>query len=213
MTTNTTNPERRYLTSWHYNAALILTELENIVKNNNGALCATWEYNNPPTWLTQRKQYLITNRTIMEEIRKETETLTRLEKLGRTDAAQQTREKIAKYESLNKAPVLTHYADYLYINFVVDGYFYSFSMDRNPFFEFHFAKIKIENDNRINRNYYLQEDRKEWLYDCFFYMDCSASDIREAANLIYNMLLTANTNRTYHEKNRKPYTNIIPIEE
>ena len=209
----TNNIEKRYLTSWHYNAALILTELENIVKNNGGALCATWQYNNPPAWLTERKQYLIVNRTISEAINKERELLTRLEKIGRTDAARETLGKIAQYEAINNEPVPTHYADYLYINFVLDGHFYSFSMDRNPFFDFHFAKMKIEEGNKINQNYYLRDDPKKWLYDCFLYMNCSAADIREAANLIYNMLLTADNNCTYHDKNRKPYSNIIVIEE
>ena len=205
--------ENRYLSTWHYNAALILTELETIVKNNGGALCRTWEYSNPPTWLTDRKQYLIVNRALTEATNKEKELLTRLEKLGRTDAARETREKLAKYESINNAPVLCYYADYLYIDFVVDGHFYSYSMDRNPFFEFHFVRIRIEEGNKINRNYYLQDDPKQWLYDCFFYVDCSASDRREAANMIYNMLTTANNNRTYHEKNRKPFSNIILIED
>lgn len=204
--------ENRYLSTWHYNAALILGEIETIVKNNGGALCRTWEYNNPPAWLTNRKQYLITNRTLTEAIHKENELLTRLEKLGRTDAARETREKIARYEALNNNPVLSYYADYLYINFVIDDHFYSFSMDRNPFFEFYFARVKIEEGNKINRNYYLQEDSKQWLYDCFFHVDCSASDRREAANLICNMLLTADNNRTYREKNRKPYSNIILME-
>lgn len=207
------NVEKRYLNTWHYNAALILTELENIVKNNGGELCATWEYNNPPMWLTDRKQYLITNRSLSEIIHKEEEMLSRLENLGRADAARETREKIAQYKAMCNDPILTFYADYLYINFVIDGYFYSFSMDRNPFFEFYFAKVKIEDENRINRNYFLQEDRKEWLYDCFFRVNCSNADRREAANLICNMLLNADCNRKYNDKKRKPYTNIVLIKE
>ena len=213
MTTNTENVQRRYLNSWNYNAAHILTELETIVKNNGGALCRTWEHRNPPAWLTERKQYLITNRTLSEAIHKEREFLTRLERLGRADTAHETREKIAQYEALNNAPVLSYYGDYLYISFVLDDNYYYFSMDSNPFFDFHFARVKIEDGNKINRNYYLHDDPKAWWNDCFWRVNCSASDIREAANLIYNMLLTADHNRTYREKNRKPYTNIILIEE
>lgn len=213
MTTDMENVKKRYLNSWNYNAAHILTELETIVKNNGGALCRTWEYGNPPAWLTERKQYLITNRTLSEAICKERELLTRLEKLGCADAARETREKIAKYEAIENSPVLSYYGDYLYISFILDGYYYYFSMDSNPFFDFHFARVKIEQENKINRNYYLHGDPKQWWNDCFWRFDCSASDIREAANLIYNMLLTAETCRTYRGKNRTPYTNVILMED
>jgi hypothetical protein len=214
MNENTTErAEKRYLSSWKYNAANILTELETIVKNNGGVLCRTWEYSNPPAWLTERKQFLIVNRSISEAIYKEHEILKRLERLGKTEAARETREKIAGYEAMNNDPVLSYYGDYLYIHFVLDNYFYSFSMDDNPFFDFHFARVKIEEGNKINRNYYLQTDSKKWWDDCFWRANCSSSDIREAANLIYNMLLTADNCRTYAEKNRKPYTNIILLED
>lgn len=32
---------------------------------------------------------------------------------------------------------------------------------------------------------------KEWLHDCFFSFNCSKADIKEAANLIFNQLVTA----------------------
>lgn len=212
MTPNTENVQKRYLNAWNYNAAHILEELETIIKNNGGVLCTTWEYGNPPAWLTERKQYLITNRSLSEALHKEREFLERLERLGRADTAHKTREKIAQYEAINNDPTLSYYGDYLYINFVLDGIYYSYSMDSNPFFEFYFARVKIEEGNKINRNYYLQSDLKKWWDDCFWRVNCSKSDIREAANLIYNMLLTAENCRTYKEKNRKPYTNIILLE-
>jgi hypothetical protein len=213
MKENTTHAQKRYLNSWNYNAAHILTELETIVKNNGGKLCRTWEHENPPAWLTERKQYLIENRSLSEAIHEEQELLLKFERFDRTDAARETRERIARYESLKREPELSYYGDYLYIQFVLDNHFYSFSMDNNPFFEFHFAKVKLENGNKINRNYYLQEDRKHWWNDCFWRADCSRDDIREAADLIYNMLLTSNNNRTYIERNRKPYTKIVLMEE
>ena len=209
MTTKTENAQRLYLGSWKYNGAHILTELETIVKNNGGILCRTWEYDNPPKWLTERKQFLITNRTLSETIHKERELLERLETLGRTEAANELKKKLEKYESIGNIPVLSYYGDYLYITFALNGYYYYFSMDDNPFFDFHFAKVKIEPENKINRNYYCHTDKKAWWDDCFWRFDCSPSDRREAANLIFNMLLTAQTCNTYNTKNRKAYTNIV----
>lgn len=212
-TENKTNAQRLYLTSWKYNAAHILTELETIVKNNGGALCRTWEYGNPPTWLTERKQFLISNRTITGAIEEEKKWINRFERIGQDEAAAEHRKKLEEYESIKNDPVPSYYGDYLYINFVVDGYYYSFSMDDNPFFDFHFAKIKVEAKNKINRNYYINTDSKTWWNDCFWRANCSPADRREAANLIYNMLLTSDTCRIYRDKNRKPYTNIVFLED
>lgn len=213
MTNTTENATRLYLGSWKYNAAHILTELETIVKNHGGEMCSTWEGKTAPAWVTERKQYIITNRTLSEAIRKENEFLSRLETLGRTDAARETREKIAQYETINNDPKTLYYGDYLYMCFVLDGYYYCFSMDDNPFFDFHFAKVKIEPENKINRNYYSHTDKKEWWDDCFWRFDCSPEDRREAANLIFNMLLTAKTCTTYRTKNRGLYTNIVLLED
>jgi hypothetical protein len=210
-TTKTTG-ERRFLTSWKYNAARILTELENIVKNNGGTLCTTWQYSTPPEWLTKRKKYLIINRTLEETIEKEKTLLQRLEKLGKTDAARETQNKLDGLCLIDNAPRISYYADYLYIQFSLEGYFYYFSMDDNPFFDFHFARVKIEEGEKINQNYYLQNDNKKWLYDCFFFADCAEADTREAANLIFNMLLTADTCRTYTDKKRGKYTSIFNLE-
>lgn len=212
MTTKTPNSERRYLTTWHYNAALILEELENIVKNHGGKLCETWQYEKPPEWLTTRKTYLITNRGLTKEIRETEERIERLKKIGNTNMQKEYEQKLEGYKQIDNEPVLVHRADYLYIHFTLDGYFYSYSMDCNPFFEFRYSKMKITDNNQINQNYYSNEDKKEWLYDCFWRFDCSAADRREAANLIFNMLLAANTNRTYSDKNRRTHTRLIFLE-
>jgi hypothetical protein len=208
-TINAEHAEKRYLNSWNYHAALILTELENIVINKGGAICSTWEYQNPPAWLTERKTYLIENRSLSEGIHKQHELLTRLEKLGRTEAATEARKKLNQLEAIKSDPILSYYGDYLYITFTLNSNYYYFSMDNNPFFDFHFGKIKIEQGNKINRNYYLHIDAKNWWNDSFWRLDCHESDIKEASNFIYNMLINADYCKTYTTKNRKPYTNII----
>ncbi len=210
--TITTTAEKRFLSSWKYNAARILEEIENIVKNHGGELVATWQYSTPPEWLTKRKRFLIENRFLTEELTKEKEKLSRLEKLGRTEAARETQKKIERLFDIDNTPRLSYYADYLYIQFSLDGYFYYYSIDDNPFFDFHFARVKIEEGEKINQNYFLKNDSKKWLDDCFFYIDCSEADTKEAANLIFNMLLTEETNKTYTNRKRNKHATLYRLE-
>ena len=212
MTNTTENAQRLYLNSWNYNAADILTELETIVKNNGGQICRTWTGATTPGWMKERKQLLITNRTLSGAIREKQDLLERLEARGRTEAARNVRKTLEEYEAINNEPKLSFYGDYLYISFVLDGYYYYFSMDKNPFFDFIFAKMKTENGERMNKYYYMQTDSKSWWDDCFWRFDCSEADKREAAYLIFNMLLTARTCNTYKNNDARPYTNIVYLE-
>ena len=209
----TVKPERRYLTTWKYNAALILEELETIVKNNGGAICSTWQGKNAPVWLTTRKSFLITNRTLDGAKRETEERIEKLKKLKREEAAAGFIKQLEEYNKINNVPRLSYYGNYLYICFVLDGYYYYFSMDENPFFDFHFAKMKIEEENKIKRFYYCFDDKKEWLFDCFFRVNCSSEDRREAANLIFNKLQNSKTCQTYKSNSKPEYLNIFLMED
>ena len=189
------NVEIRYLRSWDYNVTLIMEELEKIVLNNGGAIVSTWK--------TERKQYLIENRTLSDEIRKHREHVKRMEALNRPGSAAE-REKLERLESIDNTPVLTNYYSFggVYINFVLDGVYYYYSIDDNPFFDFHYDKIPVIN-GAIDQDHYTNTCKKEWLYDCFFCFDCSHADRMEAANMIFNMLMNAQFSRKY-KGNRKP---------
>lgn len=204
-------PERRYLTSWDYNAALIFEELETIVKNHGGQLVTTWDYETPPAWLTERKQFLITNRSLSQIVHEKTELLERLEKRGRAEAAQVVRDELEQYARFDNAPRLSYYGDYRYICFALDGYYYYYQVDRNPLFEFRFTKAPILTGDQINRNRYMSEDKKHWWNDCFLSHTCTPENRRETANLIFNMLVTANESTTYRDKNRRPLTKVFYI--
>lgn len=212
-TTATIKTERRYLSTWSYNAALILEELESIIKSKGGAICATWQYASPPAWLTQRKQYEITNRTLDGAKREIIERLEKLEKLGREEAAAAQREKLKEYEEINNAPRVCYYGDYLYIHFVLNGYCYYYQMDRNPFFDFNYGKVAIENGDKINRLYYMNGDSKKWLKDIYFSFGCDDDARKKAAQNIFNMLIAAPTCHTYRAGGRAEYTTIYKMEE
>ena len=53
-----------------------------------------------------------------------------------------------------------------------------------------------------------EEDKKEWFYDCFLSWGCSESDIKEGANLIFNMLCNAPFSeiRRFSRRQRVPNT-------
>ena len=175
--------EKRYLDNWNYNAARIFDNLEKIVHDNGGVLVSDWAHNRP------RPKFEIVRRGLRAAIQKKRDFLEKLEKLNRP-AAPTVRADLERLESIDDAPHVTHYGDYRYIQFILNGFYYYYSVDNNPFFPFHYCKAAAP-DNVVDRNTYHVGDKKEWLCDCFFSWDCSESDQKEAANIIFNMLMNA----------------------
>ena len=185
---------KRYFTNWHYNAACILQELENIIIDEGGAIVSTWS--------KERETFTIENRTLSGAIKEQRERVERLKKLERP-ALYEEQIKLEQLESINNEPKTLFYGDWLYISFTLNGYYYYYQLDRNPFFEFYFGKVKQENNGTVKKNYYMNEDKKDWLYDCFFRFDCSDADRREAAHLILNMLQAAPVSAQYRDATRE----------
>lgn len=77
-----------------------------------------------------------------------------------------------------------------YITFILDDVHYYYQVDSNPFFEFYYQKTPVIS-GKYSRDAAIVEDKKEWLYDCFFGSECSNADVKEASNLIFNMLCNA----------------------
>lgn len=191
--------ERLYVKAWEYNAARILTELAKIVINNGGKV-------------KPQKNAIITNRTAdaaKREYWEKIERFTELEKTShneaRANAIKTYREKLEALEKVNNEPItVTHMS---YIEFVLDGFMYYYQVDENPFFPFYYTKTAIVN-GRYSRDTYSMEDKKEWLYDCFFFATCNIEDVKEAANLIFNMLISSAPSQIYREVKRQRVANI-----
>lgn len=186
--------KKRYLRNWEYNAALILQELESIVLNHGGKLVSTWDRKTEPVE--------IENRALSAAIRECKERVSILEARQRP-ALEGYKKELEKLEAIPNDPIITNYGEWLYICFALDGHYYYYSIDDNPFFDFHYGKTAIDENGMINKNYYMQCDKKEWLYDCFFKFDCSGADRKEAANMIFNMLVSAKCSGTYFKANAK----------
>lgn len=99
--------------------------------------------------------------------------------------------------------VVTHTS---YITFVLDGFYYYYQVDSNAFFPFYFTKRPIINE-KYSRDAYLDNDPKEWFFDCFFSKSCCDADVVEAANLIFNMLCNAAPSQICRNRKRQRVPN------
>lgn len=207
--TNTRKTERLYLNSWSYNAARILSALAVIVENNGGEI----------QYSSYDKTYELTNRSIDSMILENENRIERAKthmstckengltfdenKINNVIAnlEKENAEILEKYGAEANEPIIcTHKS---YIKFIYNNDYYYYDVDDNPFFDFHFQKYPIEN-GKYDANRYGIEDKKEWLFDCFFKCGCSDADITEAANLIFNMLVKSNYGQLITERKRVP---------
>lgn len=187
--------QRLYLRNWEYNSARIMRELVKIIENNGGEVKPS----------VCNRFAMVSNRTLDHAIMETREKLEKYERLeaggnsnpARVEAIKKMRDDLERWEAFDNAPFR---ADHIgYIRFMLDGFEYYYQHDENPFFDFHFTKMPIakteEERRENNRSYYAENDKKEWLWDCFFSLTCSEEDVKEAAYMILNMLQLANPSR------------------
>ena len=193
-----------YPATWEYNALLIINELATVIKNNGGRIRPGY-----------RAGY-IQNRSIDNAI---VEYQARAEKIAaaideycdsdknekRRAALANLNTDIEKLKQIDNTPRRIEHG--LYLSFVIDDSYYYMQLDSNPFFEFYYQKTPIKN-GRYSADVYLTELEKSWLYDCFFKMDCAAADRREAANLIYNILVNAPYSEIHREYKKTRVNNL-----
>lgn len=191
--------ERLYFDSWNYNAALIMSELAKIIKNNGGRVKPC-------------NAAIISNRTITAKTQEQNDRITHLERIiAEGNGNEYTRAALAaaraemeKLQAVSNEPVrVTHTS---YISFVLDGFYYYYQVDSNPFFDFHYTKTPL-NGNKYSRDAYLMQEPKNWLYDCFFRFDCSRADIVEAANMIFNYLVSQKATPIHRDGRRQRVPN------
>lgn len=186
---------RLYLTSWEYNAYRLMSRLAVVVENANGKV------------IYPNNTFTITNRSINEVIDKKQHLIENAKDKTNPYYLKRLNEYndlIEKCGHEAKTPIETTHSTY--ISFTLDGYFYNYNLDTNPFFDFYFTKAPIIDGNKYDANRYGIMDKKEWFFDCFLYAGCSDADIAEAAELIFNMLIKSNCGQLITEKHRVPNT-------
>ena len=188
--------ERLYLNSWNYNAALILTELAKIIENKGGRV--------KPSLHTA----VISNRSLEGKIKEVKSRIKSLESIEETEkikfAIENLSKELIELESIDNEPItVTHTS---YISFIFDDFYYYYQVDDNPFFDFYYKKNCIKGGNYIS-NTYLKKDKQSWWNDCFLSYRCSEADRKEAANLIFNMLVLAKPSEIYYEEEKRRVPN------
>jgi hypothetical protein len=181
--------ERLYLTSWEYNAARVLARLEKIVSDNGGSVIVR-DYN---------RYALISDRTLTACVKDAVDMVDSIrlsldmhadngdgKNEGRRAVLAERLAKLEHYQSIDNTPIRCRW--FTYISFVLDGVYYSVSLDDNMFFPFTYQKIKLNSDNTYIGDYYAETLTKEWLFDSLLRCGCSEDDIKEAANMIFNSL-------------------------
>lgn len=92
--------------------------------------------------------------------------------------------------------------------FSLDGNYYSLSLDDNPFFEFHYQKIKLNDNGKIVGEYYAEDFTKSWLVDALFSHDATEEELADAAEIILNTLVSSGYSKRVTSKKRKAVSNI-----
>lgn len=188
--------ERLYLNSWNYNAALILAELAKIIENKGGRV--------KPGLHTA----VISNRSLEGKIKEVKDRIKSLESIEETEeikfAIENLSKELIELESIDNEPItVTHTS---YISFIFDDFYYYYQVDDNPFFDFYYKKNHIK-DGKYISNTYPGKDKQSWWNDCFLSFRCSEADRKEGANLIFNMLVSAEPSEIYREEEERKVPN------
>lgn len=187
--------ERLYATSWQYNSARILTRLAQLITAQGGKVKPLH-----PAVLSDRN---------LEEAC--TATQRRLEssyKAGPTSHPKEReiqisnlQKELALFQSIPNAPItVTHTS---YINFTMNGVYYSYKLDNNPLFPCHYLKTPIDpKSETYSGDACMEESSKSWFTDPLIGFGCPDSEIESAAGAILSMLLAAPLSTIRHDTKR-----------
>lgn len=108
---------------------------------------------------------------------------------------------LARFQSIPNAPItVTHTS---YINFAMNGVYYSYSLDDNPFFPFHYLKTPIDpKSETYSGDACAEESSKSWFTDPLIGFGCADSEIESAAGAILSLLLAAPLSTIRHDTKR-----------
>lgn len=192
-----------YPDTWNYNACLIIEYLKKIIIDNGGRV-------------KEDTAGFIVNRSILEMIRKcELDAARVRENIESGNVkANEAREKFIKarekeadeLKAIPNEPRKVTNAGY--IRFLLDNKVYSLELSDNPFFDFHYSKTPIRG-NKYSQDAMSENLEKDWLWDCFLKVGEAGieADRREAANIIFNHLVTAKDSKIYRDGRRQRVRN------
>lgn len=108
---------------------------------------------------------------------------------------------LALFQAIPHTPItVTHTS---YINFTMNGVYYSYSLDNNPLFPFHYLKTPIEpKSETYSGDACMEESPKSWFTDPLIGFGCPDSEIESAAGAILSLLLAAPLSTIRHDTKR-----------
>lgn len=190
----TKDNQRLYATSWQLNSARILTRLAQLVTAQGGKVKPLH-----PAILSDRNL-----EDDIQDIEARIRTLTERENESHSDAQtlalQTCLSHLDRLRAIPNTPIaVTHTS---YISFTMNGLYYSYQLDSNPFFPFYYMKTPIENGT-YSGDACLEDDPKSWLQDdSFIRFGCPQSEIESAAQAILSLLLAAPLSTIRHDTKR-----------
>lgn len=85
----------------------------------------------------------------------------------------------------------------------MNGVYYSYSLDNNPFFPFHYLKTPIDpKSETYSGDACVEESSKSWFTDPLIGFGCPDSEIESAAGAILSLLLAAPLSAIRHDIKR-----------
>lgn len=189
----TKDNQRHYATSWQLNSARILTRLAQLVTAQGGKVKPLH-----PAILSDRNL-----EDDIQDIETRIRTLTEQENESHSDAQtlalQTCLSHLDRLRAIPNTPItVTHTS---YISFAMNGLYYSYQLDSNPFFPFYYMKTPIENGT-YSGDACFEDDPKSWFTDPLVGFGCPQSEIETAAQAILALLLTAPLSTLRHDTQR-----------
>lgn len=189
----TKDNQRLYATSWQYNSARILTRLAQLVTAQGGKV-------------KPLHPAILSDRNLEDEIRETESKMNHLPEPNpdswldvRFIVEHHYLNKLEELQSIPNDITVTHTS---YISFAMNGLYYSYQLDDNPFLPFYYMKTPIENGT-YSGDACLANEPKPWLNDnSFIRYGCSDSEIETAAQAILALLLAAPLSTLRHDTQR-----------
>lgn len=181
--------ERHYATSWQYNSARILTRLAQLITAQGGKVKPLH-----PAVLSDRNLEEACTAT-----QRRTESASTFHPKVREPLISNLQKELARFQAIPNTPItVTHTS---YISFAMNGLYYSYQLDSNPFFPFYYLKTPIENGT-YSGDACLEDDPKSWFTDPLVGFGCPQSEIETAAQAILALLLAAPLSTLRHDTQR-----------
>lgn len=169
-----------YFKPWDFNCCRVFTRLAKIVVERGGKYAPT--------------HYFYAHNRLRNEIIEDCrQKITRYTELNQQNFSQRRADAILEYQ--NKLSRALNVSDEPFrathghsISFILDGFYYSYSVDTNPLFPYIWGKTPLRN-GMYSRDAVHDEAPHDWCYDQLWEIDCTDAVIDICANQILEFLL------------------------